>query len=180
MIAMLIALSIAGAVAPDAGRQDAGWQDADWGKRHIASGLVCPVDTAPQGLPETAGRFELKSATGDAASFTCRYELRCRAAEGCTEAIGFASVTWNPKMDFAEQFKGLAASQGLAPSGEEGPAWASPPKLWATSGTGTAGTYAGWWQITAQGKPLNIGVLYNGPAEEAANALVGTAALANP
>ncbi|MEI9851259.1 MAG: hypothetical protein WDN24_10905 [Sphingomonas sp.] len=165
------ALAIAMGLAAPAQAQD-GWTDVEAGKRHDKSGLVCPAE---------AGGFELKSASGDAASFNCRYELRCRAAEGCTHAVGFASVTWDPAKDFAAQFTGLAASQKLALVADPTePAWAGPPRLFATGGAGENASYAGWWLIHSNGQPLDIGVLYNAAGEEAANALVGATALANP
>lgn len=167
VMGMALGLAMAFAAMP----AQAQWSDVEGGKKHDKSGLVCPSE---------AGGFELKTQVATDTGFSCRYTLRCRADEGCENAVGFAAVTWNPVMDFAGQFRALAAQQKLTVVDEEGPAWASPPKLFARAGQGLETGYAGWWLIHSNGHPLNIGVFYNAPAEPAAQALVGATALANP
>lgn len=147
------------------------WSDVEGGKRHDKSGLVCVSE---------AGGFELKTMVATDTGFSCRYTLRCRADEGCENAVGFAAVTWNPALDFAGQFRSLAGQQKLAVVDEAGPAWAGPPKLFARAGEGLETGYGAWWELHSNGHPLNIGVFYNAPGEPAAQALVGTTALANP
>lgn len=147
------------------------WSDVEGGKRHDKSGLVCPGE---------AGGFALKTQVATDTGFSCRYELRCQADEGCENAVGFAAVTWNPAMDFAGQFRSLAGQQKLAVIDEPGPDWAGPPRLFARAGEGLETGYGGWWAIESRGKPLNIGIFYNAAAEPGARALVQAAARANP
>lgn len=164
---LMLGLSMAFAALP----AEAQWSDVDGGKRHDISGLICPAE---------AGGFELKTQVATDTGFSCRYTLRCRADEGCEGAAGFAAVTWNPAMDFAGQFRALAAQQKLDVIDEPGPAWAGAPKLFARAGEGLETGYGGWWAVQSGGRPLNIGLFYNAHAEPGAEALVKAVVRLNP
>jgi hypothetical protein len=167
IVGALAGLAMMGAAMP----AQAQWSDVEGGRRHDRSGLTCPV--LPTG-------FELKTQVATDTGFSCRYTMRCSADEGCEGAVGFAAVTWNPAMDFAGQFRSLAAQQKLAVIDEAGPDWAGVPKLFARAGEGLETGYGGWWQLQSRGQPLNIGLFYNAAAEPAAQALVRAVVLANP
>ncbi|MCW3847984.1 hypothetical protein OF829_12110 [Sphingomonas sp. LB-2] len=164
---MVAGLAIAFAALP----AQAQWSDVEGGKRHDKSGLVCPAK---------AGGFELKTQVATDTGFSCRYELHCSADEGCEGAVGYAAVTWNPAMDFAGQFRSLAAQQKLPLVDEAGPAWAGPPRLFARAGEGLETGYGGWWVVQSHGRPLNIGIFYNAAAEPGARALAEATVRANP
>ena len=166
VLGMMLAVAAGLAAVP----AQAQWSDVEGGKRHDKSGLVCV---------SAAGGFELKTQVATDTGFSCRYTLRCSADEGCEGAAGFAAVTWNPAMDFAGQFRALAAQQKLAVVDEPGPAWAGAPRLFARAGEGLETGYGGWWAVEPQGKQLNIGLFYNAAAEPGAQALVDATVRAN-
>jgi hypothetical protein len=149
---------------------NAQWSQVEGGMRHDKSGLICPGDGVG---------FALKTQVATDTGFSCRYTLTCIAAPGCDTAVGFAAVTWNPAMDFAGQFRSLAAQQGLTLIDGGGPSWAGPPTLFAHAAEGQQSGEAGWWQFQPKGQSLNVAVFYNAPAEASAQALVWAALLAN-
>lgn len=161
MLAMLLALMLAGGAA-----QDDGWIDVAGGRRHVATGLTCPAQ---------AGNLRLGTVTGDATKATCRYKYHCPEPGACGNATAFASVSIDPSMDFGAQIRSLAKQQGLGEVTPGSPASGATAKFSASGGKGENASQACWWQA---GK-VDIGALWNVGAGSDVAALVAAVVAAN-
>jgi len=166
---LAVAAMAAPGLAQPAAAQD-GWSGVEGGKRHDATGVVCPLQVAG---------FALEDAEGGTAPFNCEYVLDC-TSQGCAGAPGFASLTWGSAADQDAEFRAMAEGMGMAVVEQpREPGGAGAPRRLARQGEGQERSYLAWWRIQAKGAPIEVAVFYTAATEPAARQFVEAVALAN-